>query len=44
MTFAWLAFFDALLAITMILVGVIGAHFYLFRRSWGSSSSLWGFC
>ncbi|MGC1397692.1 DUF1499 domain-containing protein [Candidatus Binatus sp.] len=28
MTFAWLAFFDALLAITMILVGVIGAHFY----------------
>jgi uncharacterized protein (DUF1499 family) len=29
MTFAWLAFFDALLAITMISVGIIGAHFYL---------------
>ena len=29
MTFAWLAFFDALLAITMIAVGVVGAHFYL---------------
>jgi uncharacterized protein (DUF1499 family) len=27
MTFAWLAFFDALLAITMIMVGIIGAHF-----------------
>jgi uncharacterized protein (DUF1499 family) len=29
MTFAWLAFFDALLAITMIAVGMIGAHFHL---------------
>jgi uncharacterized protein (DUF1499 family) len=29
MTFAWLSFFDALLAITMIAVGIIGAHFYL---------------
>jgi len=29
MTFAWLAFCDALLAITMIAVGIIGAHFYL---------------
>ncbi len=28
MTFAWLAFFDALLAIAMIAAGVIGAHFY----------------
>jgi uncharacterized protein (DUF1499 family) len=28
MTFAWLAFFDAILAITMIAVGIIGAHFY----------------
>jgi len=28
MTFAWLAFFDAILAITMIGVGIIGAHFY----------------
>jgi uncharacterized protein (DUF1499 family) len=29
MTFAWLAFFDALLAIAMIAAGIIGAHFYL---------------
>ena len=28
MTFAWLTFFDAILAITMISVGIIGAHFY----------------
>jgi uncharacterized protein (DUF1499 family) len=29
MTFVWLAFFDALLAVTMVAVGVIAAHFYL---------------
>jgi uncharacterized protein (DUF1499 family) len=29
MTFAWLAFFDALIALTMIAVGVVAAHFYL---------------
>src|ERR1700679_1771324 len=29
MTFVWLAFFDALLAITMIAAGMVGAHFYL---------------
>jgi uncharacterized protein (DUF1499 family) len=29
MTFAWLAFFDALLAIAMIAAGIVGAHFYL---------------
>jgi uncharacterized protein (DUF1499 family) len=29
MTFVWLAFFDALLAIAMIAAGMIGAHFYL---------------
>jgi uncharacterized protein (DUF1499 family) len=29
MTLAWLAFFDALLAIAMIAAGIIGAHFYL---------------
>ena len=29
MTFAWLAFFDALLAIAMIAAGMVGAHFYL---------------
>jgi uncharacterized protein (DUF1499 family) len=29
MTFAWLAFFDALLSIAMIAAGIVGAHFYL---------------
>ena len=29
MTFAWLAFFDALLAIAMIAAGMVGAHFQL---------------
>jgi uncharacterized protein (DUF1499 family) len=29
MTFAWLAFFDALLAIALIGAGIVGAHFYL---------------
>jgi uncharacterized protein (DUF1499 family) len=29
MTFAWLAFFDAMLAIAMIAAGIVGAHFYL---------------
>jgi uncharacterized protein (DUF1499 family) len=29
MTFVWLAFFDSLLAITMIAAGMVGAHFYL---------------
>jgi uncharacterized protein (DUF1499 family) len=29
MTFAWLAFFDALLAIALIAAGIVGAHFYL---------------
>ncbi len=29
MIFAWLAFFDALLAIAMIAAGIVGAHFYL---------------
>jgi uncharacterized protein (DUF1499 family) len=29
MTFAWLAFFDALLAIAMIAAGIVGAHFRL---------------
>jgi uncharacterized protein (DUF1499 family) len=29
MTFVWLAFFDALLAIAMIAAGMVGAHFYL---------------
>ncbi len=29
MTFAWLAFFDAILAIAMIAAGMVGAHFYV---------------
>jgi uncharacterized protein (DUF1499 family) len=29
MTFAWLAFFDAILAIVLIAAGIVGAHFYL---------------
>ena len=29
MAFAWLAFFDALLAIALIAAGIVGAHFYL---------------
>ncbi len=29
MVLAWLAFFDGLLAITLIAVGIVGAHFYL---------------
>jgi uncharacterized protein (DUF1499 family) len=29
MTFAWLAFFDALIAIAMIAAGMVGAHFHL---------------
>ena len=29
MTFAWLAFFDAILAIAMIAAGMVGAHFRL---------------
>jgi uncharacterized protein (DUF1499 family) len=29
MTFAWLAFFDALLAVALIAAGIVGAHFYL---------------
>ena len=29
MTFVWLAFFDALLAITLIAVGIISGHFYM---------------
>ncbi|HYK66232.1 MAG TPA: DUF1499 domain-containing protein [Patescibacteria group bacterium] len=29
MSFAWLAFFDALLAVALIAAGIVGAHFYL---------------
>jgi uncharacterized protein (DUF1499 family) len=43
MTFAWLAFFDALLAVTMIAVGIIGAHFYLFAAFMGFQLFALGF-
>jgi uncharacterized protein (DUF1499 family) len=43
MTFAWLAFFDALLALAMILAGVIGAHFYLIAPFMGFQLFALGF-
>ncbi len=43
MTFAWLSFFDALLAITMISVGIIGAHFYLIAPFMGFQLFALGF-
>ncbi len=43
MTFAWLAFLDALLAITMIAVGMISAHFYLIAPFMGFQLFALGF-
>ena len=43
MTFVWLAFFDALLAVTMVAVGVIGAHFYLIPAFMGFQLFALGF-
>jgi len=43
MTFAWLAFFDALLAIALIAAGVIGAHFYLLAPFMGFQLFALGF-
>jgi len=43
MTFAWLAFYDALLAITMISVGIVGAHFYLVEPFMGFQLFALGF-
>jgi uncharacterized protein (DUF1499 family) len=43
MTLAWLAFFDALLALTMIAVGMIGAHFYLIAPFMGFQLFALGF-
>ena len=40
MTFAWLAFFDAILAIAMIGAGMTGAHFHLIAPIMGFSCSL----
>jgi uncharacterized protein (DUF1499 family) len=43
MTFAWLAFFDAVLAIAMIGAGMIGAHFYLIAPFMGFQLFALGF-
>jgi uncharacterized protein (DUF1499 family) len=40
---AWLAFFDGLLAITLIVVGIIGAHFYLVAPIMGFGLFAFGF-
>jgi uncharacterized protein (DUF1499 family) len=40
---AWLAFFDGLLAITLIAVGIIGAHFYLVAPIVGFGLFAFGF-
>jgi uncharacterized protein (DUF1499 family) len=43
MTFAWLAFLDALLAVAMIAAGIIGAHFYLIAPFMGFQLFALGF-
>jgi uncharacterized protein (DUF1499 family) len=43
MTFAWLAFFDALLAIAMIAAGMVGAHFRLIAPFMGFQLFALGF-
>ncbi|HEY9157028.1 DUF1499 domain-containing protein [Candidatus Binatus sp.] len=43
MIFAWLAFFDALLAIALIAAGIVGAHFYLFAPFMGFQLFALGF-
>ena len=43
MTFAWLAFFDAILAIAMIAAGMVGAHFYLLAPFMGFQLFALGF-
>jgi uncharacterized protein (DUF1499 family) len=43
MTFAWLAFFDAILAIAMIGAGMVGAHFYLIAPFMGFQLFALGF-
>ena len=43
MTFAWLAFFDAILAIAMIAAGMIGAHFRLIAPFMGFQLFALGF-
>jgi uncharacterized protein (DUF1499 family) len=43
MTLAWLAFFDAMLAIVLVFVGIIGAHFYLVHPFFGFQLFVFGF-
>jgi uncharacterized protein (DUF1499 family) len=43
MTFAWLSFFDSLLAMTMIATGIVGAHFYLVAPFMGFQLFVLGF-
>lgn len=43
MTLAWLAFFDALLAIALIAAGIVGAHFYLLAPFMGFQLFALGF-
>jgi uncharacterized protein (DUF1499 family) len=43
MTLAWLAFFDAMLAIVLVFVGIIGAHFYLVAPFFGFQLFVFGF-
>jgi uncharacterized protein (DUF1499 family) len=40
---AWLAFFDGILAVTLVAVGVIGAHFYFAAPFFGFQLFLFGF-
>ena len=40
---AWLAFFDGMLAVTLVAVGVIGAHFYFAAPFFGFQLFLFGF-
>ncbi|HTR60696.1 MAG TPA: DUF1499 domain-containing protein [Candidatus Binataceae bacterium] len=40
---AWLAFFDGMLAVTLVLVGIIGAHFYFTPPFFGFQLFLFGF-
>lgn len=43
MNAAWLAFFDGLLAITLIAIGVVGAHFYIVPSITGFGLFAFGF-
>ena len=40
---AWLAFFDGMLAVTLVAVGVVGAHFYLTPAFFGFQLFAFGF-